>query len=187
MLSILLRLHDLWNNNELYQGMLRPNRNQLYSYYVSLLIPLEYLQYLWILLTITSQSKFNKQSMASHTPNLVKKELHIVFVHSIGKFFFFKKMRNENDIIFDRKLIPLRAKQVGGRKFNWKKKSTKECVRLSVCLSITNFDPNYLRTGKTEWTEFFQDIVGKMNVFKKNCISSLYPIYIKMTLKSNFR
>ena len=56
--------------------------------------------------------------MASHTPNLVKKELHTVFGHSIGKFFFFKKMRNENDIIFERKLIPLRAKQVGGRKFN---------------------------------------------------------------------
>ena len=28
--------------------MLRPNNNQLYSYYVSLLIPTEYLQYLWI-------------------------------------------------------------------------------------------------------------------------------------------
>ena len=26
----------------------------------------------------------------------------------------------------------------------------KEFVRLSVCLSVTNFDPNYLRTGKTE-------------------------------------
>ena len=35
------------------------------------------------------------------------------------------------------------------------------------CLSITNFDPNYLRTGKTEWTEFFKDIFDKMNVLKK--------------------
>ena len=34
------------------KGMLRPNNNQLYSYYVSLLLPTEYLQYLWILLTI---------------------------------------------------------------------------------------------------------------------------------------
>ena len=25
----------------------------------------------------------------------------------------------------------------------------KEFVRLSVCLSVTKFDPNYLRTGKT--------------------------------------
>ena len=24
---------------------------------------------------------------------------------------------------------------------------------LSVCLSVTNFDPNYLRTGKTEWAK----------------------------------
>ena len=35
--------------NELYQcikGMLRPNNNQLYSYYMLLLIPIKYLQYL---------------------------------------------------------------------------------------------------------------------------------------------
>ena len=24
---------------------------------------------------------------------------------------------------------------------------------LSACLSVTNFDPNYLMTGKTEWAE----------------------------------
>ena len=24
---------------------------------------------------------------------------------------------------------------------------------LSVCLSVTNFDPNYLRTGRIEWAE----------------------------------
>ena len=24
---------------------------------------------------------------------------------------------------------------------------------MSVCLSVTNFDPNYLRTGRTEWAE----------------------------------
>ena len=28
----------------------------------------------------------------------------------------------------------------------------KEFFRLSVCLSVTKFDPNYLRTGKTEST-----------------------------------
>ena len=26
---------------------------------------------------------------------------------------------------------------------------------LSVCLSVTKFDPNYLRTGRTEWAEIF--------------------------------
>ena len=34
------------------KGMLRPNNNQLYFDYMSLLIPTEYLQYLRILLTI---------------------------------------------------------------------------------------------------------------------------------------
>ena len=28
-------------------------------------------------------------------------------------------------------------------------------VCLSACLSVINFDPNYLRTGKTEWAEIF--------------------------------
>ena len=26
---------------------------------------------------------------------------------------------------------------------------------LSVCLSVTKFDPNYLRTSRTEWAEIF--------------------------------
>ena len=26
-------------------------------------------------------------------------------------------------------------------------------VKEFVCLSVTNFDPNYLRTGKTEWAK----------------------------------
>ena len=34
----------------------RPNNNQLYSFCVSLFIPIEYLQYLWILLTIFSRN-----------------------------------------------------------------------------------------------------------------------------------
>ena len=40
--------------------------------------------------------------------------------------------------------------------FDWKKNphtlvyGVKEFVTLSVCLSVTNFDLNYLRTGKTE-------------------------------------
>ena len=37
---------------------------------------------------------------------------------------------------------------------------------LSVYLSVIIFDPNYLRTGTTEWAEIFQDIFGKMNVLK---------------------
>ena len=31
----------------------------------------------------------------------------------------------------------------------------KEFVCLSVRLSVTNFDPNYLWTGRTEWAEIF--------------------------------
>ena len=27
--------------------------------------------------------------------------------------------------------------------------------KLSVCLSVAKFDPNYLRTGKTEWAKIF--------------------------------
>ena len=30
-----------------------------------------------------------------------------------------------------------------------------ESKSLSVCLSVINFDPNYLTTGKTEWAEIF--------------------------------
>ena len=40
--------------------------------------------------------------------------------------------------------------------FDWKKNphSPVYCVKnLSVCLSVTNFDPNYLRTGRIEWAE----------------------------------
>ena len=50
MLSILLLLCDVtWL---MIKGILRPNNNQLHSDYMSLLIPTEYLQYLWIILTI---------------------------------------------------------------------------------------------------------------------------------------
>ena len=31
----------------------------------------------------------------------------------------------------------------------------KEFVCLSVCQDAMNFDPNYLRTGRTEWTDIF--------------------------------
>ena len=34
--------------------------------------------------------------------------------------------------------------------------------KLSVCLSFTNFDPNYLGTGRTEWAEIF------LGHFRKN-------------------
>ena len=38
----------------------------------------------------------------------------------------------------------------------------KEFVRLSVCLSVTNFDPNYPRTGTTECAEnFFRTSLAK--------------------------
>ena len=41
----------------------------------------------------------------------------------------------------------------------------KEFVCLSVCLSVTKFDPNYLRTGKTEWA-------------KKNVMASMAKRYV---------
>ena len=42
----------------------------------------------------------------------------------------------------------------GGSKFNWKKKSTYPCIWCQrICLSVVNSDPNYLRTGKTEWAK----------------------------------
>ena len=62
--------------------------------------------------------------------------------------------------------IPLRVKRVGS-KINWKKNpqttvyGVKEIVTLTVCLSVTNFDPNFLRTGKTQWAKFFWDIFVK--------------------------
>ena len=39
-------------------------------------------------------------------------------------------------------------------KFNWKKKSTYPPYMVSVCL-LQKFYPNYLRTGKTQWSEIF--------------------------------
>ena len=71
----------------------------------------------------------------------------------------------------DKKIIPLLAKRV--RKvvnLSERKKpytlvyGVKEFVRLSV----VNFDPNFLETGKIESTEKnFKDFFGKMNVLKK--------------------
>ena len=39
-------------------------------------------------------------------------------------------------------------------------------VKEFVRLSVVNFDPHYLGTGKTEWAEIFLDIFGKMNILK---------------------
>ena len=33
----------------------------------------------------------------------------------------------------------------------------------SVCLSVTNFDPNYLGTGRTEWAEIFKGFLAGNN------------------------
>ena len=49
----------------------------------------------------------------------------------------------------------------------------KEFVCLFVCLSVTNFDLNYLQTGEIEWTEiiwgvFFSPIVASKQTFLKN-------------------
>ena len=40
-------------------------------------------------------------------------------------------------------------------------------VKESVCLSVTKFDPNYLRTDKTEWAEIFlRTSIAKSHVSK---------------------
>ena len=40
-------------------------------------------------------------------------------------------------------------------------------VKEFIHLSVVNFDPNYLGTGKTEWAEnYWGDLFGKMNVLK---------------------
>ena len=49
---------------------------------------------------------------------------------------------------------------------------------LSVCLSVTNFDINYIRTGEIEWDEIFFSspllnyIYGCSHVFKLEIIMS---------------
>ena len=35
---------------------------------------------------------------------------------------------------------------------------------LSVCPSVTNFDPNYLKTGETEWARKFQNFLSKSRI-----------------------
>ena len=64
----------------------------------------------------------------------------------------------DKPVVMQASLSPCKRSEQGGSKFNLKKKSTHPriwCQRncLSVCLSVVNFDPNYLRTGKTEWAK----------------------------------
>ena len=40
-------------------------------------------------------------------------------------------------------------------------------VKESVCLSVTNFELNYLWTGRIEWSEFFLNIYAKNPCIKK--------------------
>ena len=70
--------------------------------------------------------------------------------------------------------VPLRAKRVREVANLTERKNrhtpvygVKEFVRLSVI----NFDPNYLGTGKTEWAEIFFDIFVKMNGLKNFYLS----------------
>ena len=61
--------------------------------------------------------------------------------------------------IFKKRKIffPCKGSKYGGSKFNLKKKSTHPPlygVKEFVCLSVTNFDINYLRTGKIEKSQF---------------------------------
>ena len=60
-------------------------------------------------------------------------------------------------------LSPCELSELGGRKFSLKKKYTHTCIWcqricLSVCLSVTNFDLNYFRTGEIEWAKIFWGI-----------------------------
>ena len=71
-------------------------------------------------------------------------------------------------------VFPLRAKRVREVANLTERKNrhtpvygVKEFVRLSVI----NFDPNYLGTGKTEWAEIFFDIFVKMNGLKNFYLS----------------
>ena len=40
-----------------------------------------------------------------------------------------------------------------------------------ACLSVSNFDPNYLRTGRTEWDEIFSEHLCQKAMFQKNCFT----------------
>ena len=44
---------------------------------------------------------------------------------------------------------------------------------LSVCLSVINFDPNYFKTGKTEWAK---KIYGKNQSLKKFYLSKKWTV-----------
>ena len=58
-------------------------------------------------------------------------------------------------------IIPLRVKREGRYQILVRKKHTHtvpkifESASLPDCPSVTNFDPNYLRTGLIEWAEIF--------------------------------
>ena len=52
--------------------MRRPNNNQFYSYYVSLLIPIDYLHYLWITLTIFWVLKSNFECILAASWKVMK-------------------------------------------------------------------------------------------------------------------
>ena len=46
----------------------------------------------------------------------------------------------------------------------------------SVCLSVTNFDPHYLETGKKEWAEIFLGHLWEMNVVKKIYLTEKWQV-----------
>ena len=69
-------------------------------------------------------------------------------------------------------IIPLRAKQVREVAILTERKNPHTpvySVKKFVCLFVTKFNPNYLRTGKTEWAEIFFDIYGKKVCLKIFC------------------
>ena len=56
----------------------------------------------------------------------------------------------------------------------------KEFFLLS-CLSVVNFDPNYLRTSRTEWADIF---LGHLR--KNECSQKFYFISTKLNTESIF-
>ena len=67
----------------------------------------------------------------------------------------------------------------GGSKFNWKKKiHIPPCMvskNLSVCPSVINFDPNYLRTDKTKWAK--KAVSQNFLFVRKNGPKKHYSLY----------
>ena len=57
-------------------------------------------------------------------------------------------------------------------------------VKEFVCLFVTKFDPNYLRTGRTEWAEFFFGHLWQKGMSQKKILSVKWPVEPKPRAKT---